>query len=183
MSKYIDSKIYKIIDNTNQNIYIGSTIQSLRQRLSGHEHDARKYKDGYGCGSQDIIKNGDYKIELVEAVPCESLQELHKHEQKWIDRHQGQLVNKICSYKSKEQKEQDRKLLYLKNRDKILQDKKIYDSMYIQCPCGSGYSMSHRARHLSTKKCINFHKDYYLNKYIYTDAYGSDNGCLQETMP
>ena len=56
MSKYIDSKIYKIIDNTNQNIYIGSTIQSLRQRLSGHEHDARKYKDGYlRCAVIDSI--------------------------------------------------------------------------------------------------------------------------------
>ena len=53
-------KIYKIVDNTNGNVYIGITTQKyLSSRLAGHRQDKT-------CMSRDIIKNGDYKIELIE---------------------------------------------------------------------------------------------------------------------
>ena len=53
-------KIYKIIDNTNNNIYIGITKQKyLCHRLSSH----KRKKD---CVAKEIIKNGDYRIELIE---------------------------------------------------------------------------------------------------------------------
>ena len=56
-------KIYKLIDNTNGNIYIGITKQKLSQRLNNHKQD---YKRDYHCVSKKIIANGDYKIELIE---------------------------------------------------------------------------------------------------------------------
>ena len=52
-------KIYKIVDNTNGNIYIGRTIQPLKRRLSYHKCHS-------SCSSREIIKNGDYKIMLIE---------------------------------------------------------------------------------------------------------------------
>jgi hypothetical protein len=53
-------KIYKIIDNTNGNVYIGKTKQKyLTSRLYGHT-------SCLDCISRKIIKNGDYKIELIE---------------------------------------------------------------------------------------------------------------------
>ena len=52
-------KIYRIIDNTNGNIYIGKTTQTLKERLRGHI----RHLD---CAASEIIKNGDYKIELIE---------------------------------------------------------------------------------------------------------------------
>ena len=52
-------KIYKLIDNTNEDIYIGMTT-NLRRRLSQH-----KNKDN-DCLSRKIIANGDYRIELIE---------------------------------------------------------------------------------------------------------------------
>jgi hypothetical protein len=53
-------KIYRIIDNTNGNIYIGKTKQKyLCDRLSSH----KSLKD---CSSREILKNEDYKIELIE---------------------------------------------------------------------------------------------------------------------
>ena len=55
MNKYNKGKIYKIVDNTNGNVYIGSTIQTLSQRLGGHETNLN-------CSSRDIIANGDYDI-------------------------------------------------------------------------------------------------------------------------
>ena len=53
-------KIYKLIDNTNEDIYIGMTKRDLNLRLAQH-----KYK-GNDCLSRKIIANGDYKIELIE---------------------------------------------------------------------------------------------------------------------
>ncbi len=173
INKYIDSKVYKISDLTNNHCYIGSTIQTIQKRLQGHVNDSRKYIDGYGCGSQEIIKNNNYKIELIEAYPCNNLQELHKREQYHIDNYEGILVNKIKSYISPEQIKEYRKKIYLQNQDKILQKKKEYDSLYIKCPCGGGYSMSHRARHLSSKKCKNFHLNYYLNHSIICQPCGN----------
>tara|TARA_R110002012_G_scaffold287686_1_gene480140 strand:- start:310 stop:795 length:486 start_codon:yes stop_codon:yes gene_type:complete len=58
-------KIYKIIDNTNGNIYIGKTKQTLNTRLSKHKCDKT-------CSSREIIKNGDYKIELIEETDDDS---------------------------------------------------------------------------------------------------------------
>ena len=134
MNKFIDSKIYKLTDLSNNHCYIGSTIQTLHKRLSGHVTDARKYKEGYGCGSQYIIKNQNYKIELLEAYPCECLEDLHKREQYYIDNHTNNgevVVNKIKSYISPEQIKENRQLSYQKHRETILQKKREYDKLYI----------------------------------------------------
>ena len=80
---YENSKIYKIIDNTNGNIYIGSTIQKrLSSRLAGHVSTYKKNRPGI---SKEIIKNGDYKIILIENYPCNSRDELFQREQVFID--------------------------------------------------------------------------------------------------
>jgi predicted GIY-YIG superfamily endonuclease len=52
--------IYKIVDNTNGNIYVGSTQQLLKNRKKHHES---KYNM---CSSREIIKNNDYYFELIE---------------------------------------------------------------------------------------------------------------------
>ncbi len=77
MNKYTNGKIYKLIDNTNNNIYIGSTIQTLKRRLECHML--------MDCASKEIIKNGNYKIELIEDYPCNNDEELRKQEQYYID--------------------------------------------------------------------------------------------------
>ena len=159
MNKYHNSKIYKLTDNTNQNIYIGSTIQTLQQRLQGHKSSARSSKEGYGCASKQIIDNGDYKIELLEEFQCETKTELCQKEQEYLDKYNNQgvnLVNKVKSHSSPE----DIKVRYLKNRDIILVKKKEYDSVYHKCECGGGYSMSHRARHMKSKRC----QEYFAKK-------------------
>jgi len=57
-------KIYKIIDNTNDNVYIGITKQKyLCDRIS-HHNWCSKHKEEYS--SSLIIKNNDWKYELIE---------------------------------------------------------------------------------------------------------------------
>ena len=150
MNKYNNSKIYKITDNTSDKIYIGSTIQTIQQRLQGHKSSAKSCKDGYGCASKQIIDNGDYSMTLLEEFSCDNKLELCKKEQEYLDQFKDfNLVNKVKSHTSPE----DIKGRYWNNRDKILVAKKQYDSVYHPCPCGGGYSMSHRARHIQTTKC------------------------------
>ncbi len=111
---YKNAKIYKIIDNTNNDIYIGSTTQKyLSSRLSGHKKDAKNNKP---CISKKIINNGDYKIVLIENYSCNSKDELLSREQYYIDNFD--CINKNRAKAShKELLEQFRKSHY-KNKEK-----------------------------------------------------------------
>jgi predicted GIY-YIG superfamily endonuclease len=93
---YQRGKIYKIISKHTNKIYIGSTIQKLNERLSGHVKDCKKYKTGYMhyTSSFDIIGLGDYEIVLLETYPCNTNKELLIKEQEYIDRFRDICVNK-----------------------------------------------------------------------------------------
>ena len=77
-SKLDKAKIYKITDNTNNNIYIGSTCGSLKKRLSVHKSNYKRFIKGlfHNVKSFDIIKNNDYNIELLENCNIKTKQEL-----------------------------------------------------------------------------------------------------------
>ena len=99
-------KIYKLIDNTNGNIYIGQTKQKLSQRLRNHKHD---YKRDLSCVSKKIIANGDYKIELIEETDDKT------RERYWIEnteciniRIPGRLIKGYHEKYKKRQREYDK---------------------------------------------------------------------------
>ena len=74
MPDYSNSRIYKIVDNTNGNIYIGSTTQSLSRRLAKHVGCYRSYLNNTSnfMTSFKIIENKNYDIILSEEVNCEN---------------------------------------------------------------------------------------------------------------
>ena len=86
MSNYKLAKIYKLVDNTNDTVYVGSTCQpTLPNRFND---DYKRYLKGE-CkyvASFDIIKNGDYDILLIEDYPCESYAELLERKEYWINK-------------------------------------------------------------------------------------------------
>lgn len=95
MVNYNNGKIYKLVDNTNNNIYYGSTCQKLKDRKGQHKKDYLAYlrgNRGYRK-SYDIIKNNNYKIELVELFPCNEKKELLIREKHYIK-------NNICINKN-----------------------------------------------------------------------------------
>ena len=75
---YQYGKIYKIVCNITNEIYIGSTINRLKQRLINHK------KIHNTCVSRNIIDRGDYKIELIKNYPCNNKYELEEEEAKHI---------------------------------------------------------------------------------------------------
>lgn len=93
LNKYMNGKIYKIIDNTNGNIYYGSTQKTLNRRLSDHKYDyKRREKEGNTRTSSIIISNNDYTMELVEDYPCDSRKELESRESYFINN--NECINK-----------------------------------------------------------------------------------------
>jgi len=115
MPDYSKGKIYKIIDNTNGNIYIGSSTQTLSRRLDGHRGHYKHYLNNTGryCKSFDIIKNNDYRIILIENVSCNNIDELHKKEQEFIDKFD--CINTQKAYQSKQNRKDYLKQLRINN--------------------------------------------------------------------
>ena len=101
-------KIYRIVDNTNGNIYIGKTKQTLKERLSAH-------KSHKNCMSREIIKNGDYKIELIEETDDDT------RERYWIEN--TDCINHNIPGRTKKEWYKE---WYENNREEILQYKKEY---------------------------------------------------------
>jgi hypothetical protein len=105
MVNYQDGKIYKIVDNTNDTIYVGSTCEPfLSRRLAGHVGKYKSYLNGKGnfVTSFLIIENNNYDIVLIENFPCTNKDELYARESYHCQslvcvnkvKHQG-LLNKL----------------------------------------------------------------------------------------
>ena len=109
---YSKGKIYKIIDESNGDLYIGSTLQSLKDRFETHQLF-------YGPNKYNKIKS-NCKISLIEEYPCNNKRELEKREQYWMDR--NDCINKTRAFRDIEfHKEEARKRAskyYLENKDK-----------------------------------------------------------------
>jgi hypothetical protein len=96
INKYHTSKIYKISSNQCEKFYIGSTTQTLKERLIHHKKDYKKYiEKGIGSlTSFEVVKFDDAIIELIKDVKCESRKELYRIEGECILEHHNRILNK-----------------------------------------------------------------------------------------
>jgi len=114
-------KIYRIIDNTNGNVYIGKTDQPLNIRLTKHKYD---FKVGKNCSSCQILKNNDWRYELIEETDDET------RERYWIIN--TECVNVTIPGRTKKEYYEDnivetkkyKKEWYQNNKDKVREYKK-----------------------------------------------------------
>ena len=129
MPNYQNAKIYTIRSHQTEQIYIGSTTQSLANRLCGHKCDLKNGKVG---SSKEIIKYDDAYIELLEEFPCDNKQQLCKREGFHIRK--NNCVNKQIAGRTREEyrKDNDEHLTnYYKNyRINNKENKKEYDKKY-----------------------------------------------------
>ena len=124
MVNYKQGKIYKLVDNTNGNIYVGSTCQTtLAQRLSEHVSKYKMHMNGkYNyVTSFEIIKNGNYDIVLLEACSCETKDELHARERHYIES-----INCVNKYIVGRTKKEYREVYKETNKDHIKEYSKAY---------------------------------------------------------
>ena len=176
MVKYENSKIYKIVDNTNGNIYIGSTVKTLSQRLGQHRAAYKQYLNGKcrNCKSFEIIANGDYDIVLLEECKIiTNKDELHARERHYIDnfecvnKYRPGVYNELGKEQYKKQyREANKELIkqyekeyYDANKVEIKQQKKeyykekqLYFSERLNCPhCGISFRRDNKTQHQRSK--------------------------------
>jgi hypothetical protein len=139
-----NGKIYKITNEENDYVYIGSTILTLNQRLAEHidGYNAwikRNYRRRY-VSSFEILRFKGYKIELIENFECTN-NEMTKNEYiKELRKREGyyQLTNKCVNIIIANGRPAD--VIYIDN-----------DEFY-KCPCGRSIvnTYYHKIKHLKT---------------------------------
>ena len=130
MPDYAKSKIYKIVCNITGLVYIGSTSQTLNQRLQEHKRQYKYYMNEYYLyvSSFKIIENQNYDIILIEDFPCERKEQLHARERYWIEN--IECVNmRIPTRTDKEYREDNKEIIKQynqENKEKIKERNKNY---------------------------------------------------------
>ncbi len=83
---YLQSKIYKITNDYNCDIYIGSTCDTLVKRFSYHKSDSSKEskKERPLYKLMNEIGFERFRIQLICDYPCEDIYQLRKKEGEFI---------------------------------------------------------------------------------------------------
>ena len=146
MSNYSLGKIYSLFCNKTGKKYIGSTTETLLcKRLAGHKSAYKRYLLGKGSytTSFEILKEEDFYITLLEAVICNTKDELLMKEREWILK--LDCVNKVIPMRTPSE--------YYHDNIEIITAKK---SLKIFCGCGSWYRTDNKVHHYATAKHENW---------------------------
>ena len=127
MVNYSNGKIYKIVSDSCDLVYYGSTVQSLAKRMGGHRKDYTRLLNGISrttLTSFEILKHGDAKIFLVECVDVKTKEELLSRERYWIEN--NECVNRQIPIRTKEEYVDIRRMNYENNKEHVSQWGKKY---------------------------------------------------------
>ncbi len=83
----MQGNIYCIKSLTNNNIYIGSTIQAINVRYSKHKYDS-KHSHRIKPVHKMILETGgfeNYEIKKLKEIKCNTIEELREYEKKIIN--------------------------------------------------------------------------------------------------
>jgi group I intron endonuclease len=176
MVNYAVSKIYKLSNNVDSAIYIGSTCNALRKRKCEHKTKSVKFPDRQVYKHLNAVGWVNVEIILIESYPCINKDELHKRERYWIDLLKPELNKNIPTRTQKEwleyfkqyskQRREANPQCDKQYRENNKDNKKQYDIQYRNqkkdmrtCICGSTYNhnkLSARTRHYNTDIHIDF---------------------------
>jgi hypothetical protein len=184
---YHFSRIYKLINSINDEIYIGSTTQPLSKRMSSHRSSA-KVKKYLIYQKMNELGIENFRIILIENFKCESLEELRSREDFFIKNLKpaynvyNAVFNLENSYqKNKEYRENNidiekarHKQYYEANKDKLLaQHKQYYEAnrdkelarhkQYRENNLEKSYQKNKEYREINRDKELARHKEYREN--------------------
>lgn len=83
-NKYEESKIYKLVNSETNDIYVGSTIKRLSQRMAQHRLSSKQNVGRKLYARMNDIGVDKFMIILVEKFPCKDRDELNAQEYKHI---------------------------------------------------------------------------------------------------
>ena len=123
MNKYEYGKIYQIVDVGFSKCYIGSTTETLCQRMARHREHYRAHLKGCNRKHErsmmlfDEFGIDNCKILLIKDFPCTSKRELEREEGKEIVNNIDKCVNRIIVGRTPEE-------YYKDNQERLLREKR-----------------------------------------------------------
>jgi hypothetical protein len=154
---YSKGKIYKIISDKTDNIYIGSTtLKYLSTRLQNHN---AKYKSGENVSSKKLFELGNCKIILIENYCCNSKDELTARERYYIEQNKNICVNIRTPNTTVEEKRQQIKEWIKNNKERCKElnnRNRQKNNLNFECNCGGKYKKYEMNKHLKTNKHIKY---------------------------
>ena len=150
MSKYSEGLIYKLCcnDPNIHDIYVGSTTNFAMRFYSHKSMCHNQISNSFNHYKYKFIRDnggfGEWTMQLIEKFPCKNVTELHTRERFWYDQLNCTLNKAVPAQTAQEYYEVNRHIINEKKREPFL------------CECGSWYTLTHKARHLKTKKHLNF---------------------------
>jgi hypothetical protein len=170
-------KIYIIKSKQTDKVYVGSTVETLKERF-------RKHKSDKTCTSREILKYNDAEIELIECYECENKKQLKNREGQYqrqydcvnrkiegrTDREYREDNKEAKADYDKEYRQQNKEAIaeyqkeyYQQNKEALAEKNKEYREKNkqalnekIECPCGGKYTFTHKSVHFKTKKHLEF---------------------------
>ena len=85
MNRYQNGAIYKIVNNIDDQIYVGSTCLMLAKRLYDHKRTATRKPNQPVYRHLSEIGWENVRIILVEQFPCDTKDQLEQRERYWYD--------------------------------------------------------------------------------------------------
>lgn len=171
MPDYSKGKIYCIRSFQTDDVYVGSTTQTLAQRLGKHREDYKRYlkNSKHYVTSFELLKYDDYYIELITLYPCSCKAELDAEEGHYIrywdcvnkkipgrtrkqyrfdNRYKRLDYQKQYNIDNKEQIKEYKKQYNIDNKEKINEQRK----QKITCICSCNISRRNIRTHQKSKK-------------------------------
>jgi group I intron endonuclease len=138
-NRYANGKIYRLVNNVDDEFYVGSTCGKLSKRKNEHKSLTKSkphikiYQHLNNIGWENV------SIVLIEEYPCENKMELLRRERHWVDELNPSL-NKQVPTRTQQQYRDDNKdrirqrdaSYYEKNRTRIIESTTKYRAENIQ---------------------------------------------------
>ena len=117
-------KVYKLTNKIDDKIYVGSTCQTLKERLQGHKDDAKRYPNDTVYVHLNKIGWCNVNIVLLEDYPCDTKKELKFREKFYQESLKSELntYSPILSEDERKQKNADRNRLYHQNNQEQIKE-------------------------------------------------------------
>ena len=135
-----NAKIYKITNDHNNDIYIGSTTSTLIKRFSQHKCDAIRERGNFNRPLYVLINEigiERFRIELIEDCPCEDIYQLRQNEARYIRQ-----FGTLNTVKNEGANFKDNKTEY----------RTEYNKKTKVCECGQVIKLNYYSHHIKTKR-------------------------------
>ena len=143
---YANAKIYRLVATGTDQVYIGSTCEPLAKRLYNHNWCAAHPESQKPTMACKLYEEGrTVAIQLIEAFPCESRDQLLARERSWLE-NTPTAINRNTpgglGWKAARARRQEEHEEYMAD----------YRAIDFECECGAKIKRCETARHQRSAK-------------------------------